>query len=497
LSGLLRKIALGLTVGAGLLGYFVYPATPAPDAFPGAVGYGKAAAGGRGGAVFQVTNLNNSGVGSLRACVEATGPRTCVFRVGGTISLTSSLSITGARSFLTIAGQTAPGGGITVSIGPAVPSGSRHGIIISGTDVIIRHLRVRMQYPSFALVPNADALAVVTGGNRLYFDHMSLSWATDENFNLFANWLNVTLANSILGEGLDDHSKCMLTGDNNTVAQNMTIYRNLCITNRDRNPNLNSIGGSCQDIINNVLYNPASEFGEIFSQFADSNGDGTPSNWVGNYFKAGPATVSSTFAIFWNNANSAPNGPLIYETGSVLYAPAGKTVTLMNAATNAHRVQDPVCGQLSATATDANTAYDNVRAYSGAWPRDSQDTTYLNQLGARGVNGTGPSSIPEAPGTLPTIANGSPYTDADADGMDDTWETARGLSPSNAADRNTDRNGDGYTNLEEFLQDKHLELIGQEEDTGDPCFGSLPSLIVPARDGDWTDRPHHKPANPC
>jgi pectate lyase len=496
LSGLLRKIALGLTVGAGLLGYFVYPATPAPDAFPGAVGYGKAAAGGRGGAVFQVTNLNNSGVGSLRACVEATGPRTCVFRVGGTISLTSSLSITGARSFLTIAGQTAPGGGITVSIGPAVPSGSRHGIIISGTDVIIRHLRVRMQYPCGdpCTVTNADALAVVPPGNRLYFDHMSLSWATDENFNLYSDWQNVTLANSILAEGLDDHSKCMLTGDDGTIVQHMTIYRNLCITNNDRNPNLNSPGGSCQDIINNIFYNPRSEFGEIFSQFGST---GTTSNWVGNYFKAGPATVSSTIAIFWNNAGAGGRTPQIYETGSVLYAPSGKTITLMNAATNANRVPDPVCGQLSVTATDANTAYDNVIDFAGAWPRDSQDTTYLGQVGGRGSNGTGPTSILTNPRTLPTIANGSPYTDADADGMDDTWETARGLSPSNAADRNTDRNGDGYTNLEEFLQDKHLELIGQEEDTGDPCFGSLPSLIVPVRDGDWTDRPHHKPANPC
>lgn len=436
----------------GILLLITSPAFAQVKAFPGAQGYGATAVGGRGGAVMEVTNLNNSGAGSLRACVEATGPRTCVFRVGGTIRLNSSLSINSSRSKLTIAGQTAPGGGITLALGPTVPSGSRHLILISGQDVIIRHIRVRSQFPN--TVTNSDLIAVVSGGNRVYLDHISGSWATDENLNTYANWNNVTVAYSIWAEGLDSHSKCALLGDDPTITQYITWWRNLCISNNDRNPNINQ-GPGCTDIVDNVFYNPRSEFGEIFSQFSN-----TPSNWVQNYFKAGPATNSSTRAIYWNTAGSRFK-PKIYHFGNVTWAPSGKSVTLMDSNTASAVVGSPVC-PLSVTPISggANSAYDEVRAQVGAWPRDSKDTQYITQLAARGVAGTGPSSILTSPGALPTIANGPAATDADHDGMADTWEALNGLSSSNASDRNGDLDTDGYTNLEEYLHYRHQQIIG-------------------------------------
>jgi pectate lyase len=432
------------------------PEEPASTiAFPGAVGYGSTATGGRGGSVIQVTNLNDTGSGSLRACVEATGARTCVFRVSGTIQMASALAITAARSDLTIAGQTAPGGGITLVMGPTPPaSGSRAAIWITGEDVIIRHIRIRMQYPN--TVTNGDAVTIEEPANRIYLDHMSLAWASDENLNLYGDWQNVTVANSILAEGLDDHSKCMLTGDDGSIVQHMTIYQNLCTTNNDRNPNLNSPGGSCQDIINNVFFNPRSEFGEIFSQFGTR---GTTSSWASNYFKAGPATVASTIAIFWNNTLTVTGGPEIYhDGGNVTWAPSGKTITFMDAATTAQVVTEPECA-LSAPVVNANQAYDTVMKIAGAHPRDSLDLAFIAGVGARGVAGTARSTIRTSPGTPAQMFDAANYPDADADGMDDRWEASVGLSSSSASDRNGDLDSDGFTNLEEFLHYKHVRTI--------------------------------------
>jgi pectate lyase len=452
----MRRLALVLaTIATGVLAASA-PVDSAPPAlaFPGAVGYAKMATGGRGGTVIQVTNLNDSGAGSLRECIQASGPRTCVFRVGGTIQIVNALQI--SNDDITIAGQTAPGDGIQIITGTTDPAGSNHGILVAADNVIIRHIRVRMQYPcgSSCPVPNADAFAVVAPGDNIYFDHVSAAWATDENLNTYGNWSRVTVAYSIFAEGLHNHSKCNLLGDDATQSQYITWYRNLCISNNDRNPNINQ-GPGCTDIIDNIFYNPQSEFGEIFSQFSD-----TPSNWVGNYFKAGPMTNTTTTAIFWNTAGSAFN-PRIYERDSVTYAPAGKTVNLMDANTEAQVEASPVCS-FSATpiAGGATAAYGEVRSYSGAWPRDSQDSSWITQVGALGVNGTGISSLRSNPLTAPTLTGGTAYTDADADGMADTWELARGLSPAFAGDRNMDRNRDGYTNLDEYLDYRHREVMG-------------------------------------
>ncbi|RZJ27459.1 MAG: pectate lyase, partial [Brevundimonas sp.] len=143
-------------------------AQDAPIAFPGAEGAGRFALGGRGGAVLRVTNLNDAGPGSLRAAVEAEGPRTIVFDIGGVIRLETPLRI--RRGRITIAGQTAPGGGITLR---------DHALIIAADDVVVRHIRSRLGDESRV---ESDAISLERG-RRIILDHISASWSVDETLS--------------------------------------------------------------------------------------------------------------------------------------------------------------------------------------------------------------------------------------------------------------------------------------------------------------------------
>ena len=161
-----------LLVAAGLSSA-LYAAEPLPS-FPGAVGFGAKAKGGRGGAVLFVENLNDSGPGSLRAALEAEGPRTVIFRTSGTIEIKSDITI--RHPFLTIAGQTAPGGGIAVKIDGKTDVCT---INIETHDVIVRHLRVRPG-PAIQGSVNGDAIQMLENAHDVIIDHCSLSWGTDE-----------------------------------------------------------------------------------------------------------------------------------------------------------------------------------------------------------------------------------------------------------------------------------------------------------------------------
>ena len=148
-------------------------------------------------------------------------------------------------------------------------------------------------------MPNVDALTV-ENSQRVYVDHVSGSWATDENFNAYGQTTELTVAYSIFGEGLRKHSKCALLGSDPTGPQSITFWRNVCVSNNDRNPDNNHYAGSCVDIVDNVFYNAGSEWAEIFTQ----QPGGTTISLVGNTFKAGPATIQHTYAINWNNIAS-------------------------------------------------------------------------------------------------------------------------------------------------------------------------------------------------
>ena len=164
------------------------PAPPSPSppptgglvAFPGAEGFGADAKGGRGGAVIKVTNLNDSGSGSLRACVEASGPRTCVFEVGGTIELDSRIKI--SDPYLTIAGQTAPGGGITIRNSASNEKGDT--FLTATHDVVIRYIALRPGHAAGSTTTNRATSIFDSGDGSVYnviLDHISMSWASDDN----------------------------------------------------------------------------------------------------------------------------------------------------------------------------------------------------------------------------------------------------------------------------------------------------------------------------
>ena len=252
-------------------------------AFPGAEGFGAYATGGRGGQVIYVTNLNDSGAGSLRAAVETEGPRIVVFGVGGTIELFSNLKIKDPD--ITIAGQTAPGGGIALK---NHPSNDGPAIEVSTSNVILRYLRVRPG-PSAVSSCCVDAIAIASRTRTVkdvIIDHCSLSWATDEVVSTWFDSSDVTVQWSIIAEGLDDsthtegpHSKGVLIGDQST---RVSLHHNLLAHNVDRNPR---VKGGDVDYVNNVIYNAQR------TPVRSDNKDNITSarfNLIGNFFKYGP-----------------------------------------------------------------------------------------------------------------------------------------------------------------------------------------------------------------
>ncbi len=243
-------------------------------AFPEAGGFGAYATGGRGGSVYHVTNLNDSGAGSFRDAV-GTGNRTVVFDVGGWIELASPVSV---KNNITIAGQTAPGDGIGLK---------NYGLSFSSADnVIARHLRVR-QGPYVDSV-GRDAVGA-TGANNIIFDHISASWGRDENFSI-TSCSNITIQNSIIGEGLLNHSMGGLIEWNDGIS----IHHSLYTSNNDRNPKTKGI----LDFVNNVVFNWGA-----FSYVAGDSAGLSYGNVVNNYFIAGPSSSELHDPISRGNRN--------------------------------------------------------------------------------------------------------------------------------------------------------------------------------------------------
>lgn len=408
--------------------------------FPNAQGYGKLSQGGRGGAIIRVTSLADKGPGSLRACMEAGGPRNCIFTVGGIVRLETPIMVGAENAFLSVLGQTAPGGGILVTINERNKKKKHTPIILKGTnDVIIRHIRLRPRLR----VKNVDAITVESSA-RIYIDHVSGSWATDENFNSHANTTELTVAYSIFGEGLNPHSKCALLGSDPRVPQKITFWNNACISNRDRNPDNNHHGGSCIDIVNNLFYNAESEWAEIFSQYPG----GTPISYVGNYFKAGPSTVDKTYAINWNDTESA-DSPRIYERDNEIWVPGSKMIALVAPDTEQYIVSEPPCPLSVDGVLTPKEAYASVRRYSGAFPRDAVDIRLIEEIGELGVAGHG--KMVRKRGKLPAIASGDAYADLDGDGMPDSMEVTVGADIE-VGDPWDDSDHDGWSNFDQIMQ---------------------------------------------
>ena len=457
-----KLIQSSVSAFAGILAYLPFMglctgAAAQVPAFPGAEGFGAMTTGGRGGAVIEVTNLEDSGEGSLRAAIEASGARTVVFRVSGTIALQSRLSI--KNDNITIAGQTAPGDGICLQ---------HYTLTIDADNVIIRYIRSRL-----GDVDNVQDDAM--NGRRhsnIILDHCSMSWSVDECGSFYDNH-NFTMQWCLLSESLYEsvHDKGRHGYGGIWGGQGATFHHNLLAHHSSRNPRFCGSRYSNEpdleriDHRNNVIYN--------WGGNSCYGAEGGSYNIVDNYYKYGPATSSGVRdRIIHPDAddgtNSQPAGVRgkFYITGNYMWRSSlvnsdnWNGVDGLDAATKeASRLDEPIEAP-AITDQDAEVAFEYVLANVGAVlpARDPVDQRIIRETmkGTAtygGVYGAHKGIIDTqiAVGGWPYLNSATPPEDTDHDGMPDDWEDSMGLDKTDPEDRNGDKNGDGYTNLEDYL----------------------------------------------
>jgi pectate lyase len=418
--------------------------------FPGAEGYGSMTRGGRGGRVIAVTNPGDSGPGSLRAAVEAEGPRIVVFRVSGTIQLKSTLTI--RHPFITIAGQTAPGDGITLR---------DQELQINADEVIIRYIRVRLGDESGV---NADA---ITGryNKNIILDHVSTSWGTDEVLSLYHNSY-VTIQHSIISEAIgngETHKFGGIWGDDYS-----TYHHNLIAHNDSRNPRFAS-GAGHVDFRNNVIYNWGynSAYGGEKQQPGSPKFNVTIVNMVANYYKPGPATRSNVSSRIvgastrdgdadiggWCVSDNVVEGsPEVTADNWLGVTPSRPDLIEDLRLAPAFRLAEP-WPAMKITQQSAHDAYRTVLARVGAsLRRDPVDARIVEEVRTgTATYGDGIISSQTDVGGWPELESLPAPADSDGDGMPDWWELKHGLDPNDPSDTNGDLNGSGYTNIEEYL----------------------------------------------
>jgi autotransporter-associated beta strand protein len=416
-------------------------AQTALPAFPGAAGFGANAQGGRGGSVYIVTNLNDSGPGSFRDAVSQPN-RYVVFAVGGVIRINSRISV--ARN-LTIAGQTAPGEGITLY---------GNGLSFSNANnTITRYLRIRMGVVGDS---GADAVTIAEGDNMI-FDHVSVSWGRDETFSVSGAVSNITVQDSIIAQGLFSHS----AGGLLQTSGGVSIVRCLYIDNTTRNPKVKGVN----EFVNNVVYNWGSGGGYILG---DSAGDSFV-NVIENYYVNGPSTTIEPFTR--GNLNFHIYARNNYHDGN-LNGQLDGAVVPQSGYTTVDWITTPF-PYPTVGAMPAPEAYDYVITNAGASRvRDRVDLRLIEEAQSLGALGEIISNENDPPMNGPgPVAGGRAPVDTDLDGMPDYWEIAAGLDP-NRADHNGDADGNGYTNLEDYLNSlvkggvQQGSIVGVTDDTG-------------------------------
>ena len=419
------------------------------NAFPGAEGSGRFATGGRGGAVYEVTNLSNSGTGSIVDAVSQAN-RTIVFRVSGTIPLGSV--ILQPKSNITIAGQTAPGDGICLK--------GRIQIKNSAHDIVIRYIRIRVD--AGGANDNGDAIDIASG-NNIIIDHVTASYGRDETISCEEDANNVTVQWCIMSEALtfEGHSYGSLVRGNTGGAK--TYHHNLYAHNQERNPrpgNYSAIGDDPEglhfDFRNNVTYNWE---GSVSGYNDDYTGKVSRYNFIGNDFIRGPESTSGSYVFressidangyFADNAKDdvVPTG-LSGQWVLVYFNPVYfiSTDLINRYKASALVPMEPV------TTTSAAQAKIDVLADAGAsYPRrDIIDNRIVKDV----LNKTGHSirdTNVQPEGAWPALNSRPALADSDHDGMPDIWETSHGLNPNNISDGNGHDLDPDYTNLEIYL----------------------------------------------
>lgn len=405
-----------------------------PIAFPGAEGYGKYTTGGRGGRVITVSNLNDSGPGSLRDAVGQRGPRIVVFAVDGIVELKSPLRVD--NDSITLAGQSAPGDGICLKDYP---------LIVNASNVIIRYLRVRVGDRH-----NLDSDGL--GGGRygqknVILDHLSVSWSIDECLSIYKTE-NLTVQWCLVAHSLHKsvHTKGSHGFGGIWGGYKATFHHNLLANHASRNPRFSSVDGTKMvDYRNNVIYNwgfksayGGGHYGEI--------------NMVGNYYKPGPASRHHRLL------DTAEDGTgRYYVAGNVMEGDEAVTADNWSAIGGEGLTEARATTPFSFEAIKEDTpveAYHRVLRQVGCSHRaDAYDRRVLEQVrkgqGRDGVNGI--INSPAEVGGWPKLRAAKAAKDTDGDGMPDQWELRQGLNPQDASDASAYVLGGEYTAVEVYL----------------------------------------------
>jgi pectate lyase len=491
---------LGVATGLVLATAAAAADKPLP-VFPGAEGWGCETPGGRGGKVFVVTNLNPDGPGSLQEACEAKGPRIVVFGVSGVISNTIFVE----HSDITIAGQTAPGAGITI----AGMLGTREGI----RNVVIRHIRVRPKRAAdtfagpdgekvalrthecglanpylkeeqkifsmepFAKEPNEmHHAAFLNGVTNLFVDHCSFAWGADEvvsvcrSVNVTFQWCAIEEGTIKEGRKYSGYHNFGMFSAYNAKGDFISVHHNLFAHNSRRTP---SVRDGFADLRNNVIYNARGGFDH-------DGGGGNDYNYIGNYFKRGPNSTGVLAGVSWGKATwwaefrgpgqgskyyvednlwdnqPPPLPPYIEKKVSEVSEPvpggADKPVE--------SRVESGPCRLLQpvpapkVTTQKATEAYGLVLESAGAWPRDAVTRRTIEEV----RNGTGDYGRREPKGGLMEgLTPGAAPKDTDHDGMPDDREKKNGLDP--AKDDSAKVMPGGYTAIEVFVNELAERIV--------------------------------------
>ncbi|MCS7033133.1 MAG: pectate lyase, partial [Phycisphaerae bacterium] len=414
-------------------------------AFPGAVGPGSFATGGRGGDVYHVTSLEDDAdtPGTLRHALKTVPPqgRTIVFDIAGVIRLQPPGRagwLVSDASNVTIAGQTAPYPGITI-VGQTTK--------LTGRNVILRHLKFR---------PGPDQLRprqATNDGISSYLkdsiiDHCSVSWADDEAISVTDDANNTTVQYCILAEGLNykGHSfGCLISSDHDDAR--VSYHHNLLAHNRSRLPRLGSEKGTgvILDFSNNVIYDWSGRAGYSANDVDTRQPQPSRTNFLGNYYIAGPSNRPGDVAFHGANPQTR-----IFQRGNLLDLNNNGRFDGVDAGwdmfhgsfSRAESPFDVESGELST----AEEALEDVLQHAGAfwWERDPVDARIVQQV--RRQEGRIINDVSDVGGwpVFEPVRREAGF-DTDADGMPDAWERAHGCDPA-LPDHNGDRDGDGYTN---------------------------------------------------
>lgn len=478
------------------------PAGPPPGvvpAFLGAEGGGALSKGGRGGVVYQVTNLNDSGAGSLRACVEASGPRTCVFRVAGVINLSRGMMV---NSYLTVAGQSAPGDGIALNLATHNGNATANTAIFYAYgvhDIVVRYLRFWGDYVNDEASDNNGTVAVKTYGSyNVIVDHCTTLWHSWEplqfvgdttvqatNGKITAQWNLV--GESVLSPSGAPQAVGIQSQDINyggTQFVDVDLHHNVLATATHRMPAVNGSGR----VVNNLVYNWQR------AAAVDSGGGTSTYDLIGNYFKPGPIVRSGfTMEIMINrgtgsvfvsgnksDVTTSPGPPTgrgavtgmesdatqwtlltgsspIYQgqytdSGGAQPAPSSQRRSSALGSPGVAVTVDPVSGLQSQLTAAGGAGMSRRLDCNGNWVNVSDAAR--DRILAYVVSGGGPSAVQSSTsayngGALPTLSAGTACADADGDGIPDAYELAE-CGTTTCLGAQTVQ-GDGFTSLEHYL----------------------------------------------